>query len=206
MRLPDLDPHARTGAIVECLGRGRRGDVRSRSPAAESEVKEILMSFFLRLVFFLAALNTVAAAATLNRNAFTFTKYDLEFRVNPEEQAVAARGKVTLRNDTDQPQKLVVLQISSSLEWRMIQAGGEDVEYISQPFTSDIDHTGKLTEAVVTLPAPIPPKQAVILEVGYSGTIPKEATRLTRIGVPDARAVASDWDRVSEKFTAVRGI
>jgi hypothetical protein len=164
------------------------------------------MSFFLRLVFFVAALSTFASAATLNRNAFTFTKYDLEFRVNPEEQAVAARGNITLRNDSDQPQKLVVLQISSSLEFRMIQIGEDDLEYVSQPFTSDIDHTGKLTEAVVTLPSAIPPKGTVVLDVGYSGTIPKDATRLTRIGVPEARAVASDWDRVGEKFTAVRGI
>jgi hypothetical protein len=164
------------------------------------------MSFFFRVIFLISVLSAFASAATLDRNAFTFTNYDLEFRVNPEEQAVAARGKIMLRNDSTAPQKLVVLQISSTLEWRMIQVAGEDVEYVAQPFNSDLDHTGKVTEAVVTLPAAIPPKSTVELEVGYSGTIPKDATRLTRIGVPEARAVASDWDRVDEKFTGVRGI
>jgi hypothetical protein len=164
------------------------------------------MSFFLRLILIIALLSACASATALDRSAFTFTRYDLEFRVNPEEKAVAARGKITLRNDSNQTQKEAVLQISSTLEWRMIQVGGNDVEYISEPFTSDLDHTGKLTEAIVTLPAPVPPKGTVELEVGYSGTIPRDATRLTRIGVPDVRAVASDWDRVGAKFTAVRGI
>jgi hypothetical protein len=162
------------------------------------------MSFFIRTFIFLLALS--ASTFALDRNAFTFTNYDFEFRVNPEEQAVAARGKITLRNDSAQPQKEVALQISSTLEWRMIQVAGADAEYLSQPLTSDLDHTGKLTEAIVTLPAPVPPKGTIELEVGYSGVITKDATRLTRIGVPDARALASDWDRVSETFTGVRGI
>jgi hypothetical protein len=164
------------------------------------------MSFFSRLLLIVISFSASSFGAALNRDAFTFTKYDLEVRVNPEERAAAARGKITLRNDSDQPQKLAVLQISSTLEWRMIQIAGNDVEYVSQPFTSDLDHTGKLNEAVVTLPAPVAPKNTVEIEVGYSGTITKDATRLTRIGVPEARAVASDWDRVGEKFTGVRGI
>ena len=164
------------------------------------------MSFFYRLAFIVTLLSACASAANLDRTAFTFTNYDLEVRVNPEEQAIAARGKITLRNDSDRPQKVAVLQISSTLEWRMVQVAGEDAEYLTQPFMSDLDHTGKLTEALVTLPTPVAPKETVVIEVGYSGAIPRDATRLTRIGVPDARAVASDWDRVGEKFTAVRGI
>ncbi len=164
------------------------------------------MSSFYRVIFILWSLTAFGFGANLDRNAFTFTKYDLEFRVNPEEQGVAARGKVTLRNDSSEPQKFAVLQISSTLEWRLIRSNDEPLEYVSQPFTSDLDHTGKLSEAVVTLPSPVPPKGTVELEVGYSGTIPKDATRLTRIGVPEARALASDWDRVDETFTGVRGI
>jgi hypothetical protein len=162
------------------------------------------MSSFFR--YLLMVLTLSACSRALDRNAFTFANYDLEFRINPEAQAVAARGKITLRNDSDKPQKDAVLQISSNLEWRMIEIGGKNVEYLSQPFTSDLDHTGKLTEAVVNLPAPVPPKGTIEMEVGYSGTIPKDATRLTRIGIPEARALASDWDRVGENYTAVRGI
>jgi hypothetical protein len=161
------------------------------------------MSFF-KIISIILLL--VGGAAALDRNAFTFTKYDLEFRTNPEENAVAARGKITLRNDSDQPQTLATLQISSTLEWRMIELAGKPLQYLSTPLTSDMDHTGKLTEAVVTLPAPVPAKGSVELEVGYSGTIPKQALRLTRIGVPEAQALASDWDRVAQDYTAVRGV
>jgi hypothetical protein len=142
----------------------------------------------------------------VDRNAFTFTKYDLEIRVSPDEQAVAARGKVTLRNESDQSQKNIVLQISSSLEWRMIELNGQKLEYVADDYNSDIDHTGKLTEAVVTLPQPVAPKGTIELDLGYSGTIPRDASRLTAVKVPEASALASDWDRVGQEFTAVRGV
>jgi hypothetical protein len=70
---------------------------------------------------------------------------------------------------------------------------------------SDIDHTGALSEAIVTLPAEIKPKDSVELEVGYEGVIPRDVTRLTRIGVPDEIARHSSWDQISPSFTAVRG-
>jgi hypothetical protein len=162
------------------------------------------MSFPLRIS--LIALFLTSYATAIDRNAFAFIRYDLEFRTNPEEQGVAARGKITLRNDSAQPQKLATLQISSSLEWRMIEAEGKPLQYLSAQQTTDMDHTGKITEAVVTLPAPVPPQGTVELEVGYSGTVPKDATRLTRMGVPEADSLASDWDQVSQNYTVVRGI
>jgi hypothetical protein len=162
------------------------------------------MSLFSRILFIVLALT--ACASALDRNAFTFTNYDLELRVDPEGEAIAARGNITLRNDSALPQKEVALQISSTLTWRMIEQNGKALQYLEESFTSDLDHTGRLTEAVVTLPAPVPPKGTVVLDVGYSGTIPRDTTRLTRIGVPEDRALASDWDRVSSAFTGVRGI
>jgi hypothetical protein len=147
-----------------------------------------------------------AAGFAVDRNAFTFTNYDLEVRVDPEGQAMAVRGKVTLRNDSDKPQSTLVLQVSSSFEWRMIELDGKALEYLSDTQTTDIDHTGSVTEAVVTLPAPIAQKASVTLEVGYSGEVPKDATRLTRMKFPDEQALASDWDRVSSGFTGIRGV
>jgi hypothetical protein len=144
--------------------------------------------------------------ATLDRGAFTFIHYDLELRVDPAGQALAARGKITLRNDSSQPQTVAAMQISSSLSWRLVQVGGKAVQYVSQPYTSDIDHTGSVTEAIITLPAAVPPRGTVEIEVGYSGTIPADATRLTRIGTPVAVAQRSDWDQISASFTAVRGV
>src|SRR5215467_5304488 len=86
----------------------------------------------------------------IDRNAFTFTNYDLDLRVEPEQQRLGVRGKVTLRNDAATPQKIAVLQISSSLDWRSIKAGDKGVQFVTQPCTSDIDHTGGLSEAIVT--------------------------------------------------------
>ena len=152
--------------------------------------------------FFLCVVNTFA----LDREAFTFTKYDLNVRIEPEQQRLGVRGKITLRNDSPVPQKIAVLQISSSLSWRSIKAGNTSLQFVTQPYTSDIDHTGALAEAIVTLSEAVPPKNTIELEVAYEGVIVLDATRLTRIGAPEAQALSSDWDQITPKFTAVRGL
>ncbi|MGA9507836.1 MAG: hypothetical protein WBV55_04220, partial [Candidatus Sulfotelmatobacter sp.] len=144
-------------------------------------------------------------AFSIDREAFTFTHYDLNVRIEPAQQRLGARGKITLRNDSPAPQKLAVLQISSSLNWRSIKANGKAVQFVSQPYTSDIDHTGSLSEAIVTLPEAIPPKASIELEIAYEGVIVLDATRLTRIGAPEDQAHSSDWDQIGPKFTTVRG-
>ena len=142
----------------------------------------------------------------LDREAFTFTSYDLNVRVEPEQQRLGVRGKITLRNDSGAPQGNGVLQISSALNWSSIRMDGQPVQFSSQVYTSDIDHTGALSEAIVTFPRAIAPKQTVELEVGYEGIIPQDTTRLTRIGVPEDTAKHSDWDQIGRTFTVVRGI
>ncbi len=148
---------------------------------------------------------SVVNAFSLDREAFTFTSYDLNVRVEPELQRLGVRGKITLRNDSATPQKIAVLQISSSLDWRSIRAGGKPLQFVSQPYASDVDHTGALSEAIVTLPETVPPKATVDLEIAYEGVIVLDATRLTRIGTPETTANGTDWDRITTKFTAVRG-
>jgi hypothetical protein len=152
-------------------------------------------------VFFISTL----PALSLDREAFTFTNYDLNVSVEPEQQRLAVRGKITLRNDSAAPQKLAVLQISSSLNWRSIRANGEPLQFASQPYTSDIDHTGSLSEATVTLPGPVPPKGSIGLEIAYEGVVVLDSARLTRIETPEAIARSADWDQISTKFTAMRG-
>jgi len=147
-----------------------------------------------------------APAWALDRQAFTFTDYDLKIKVTPATQSLEAQGKVTLRNDTAQPQRNPVLQISSTLEWNSITVGGKAVQYLADTYTSDLDHSGSLSEAVITLPQPIQPQGTVDIEIVYSGKIPQDTTRLTRIGVPAERAAHTDWDQISESFTSVRGI
>jgi hypothetical protein len=157
---------------------------------------------FCFLCLFLAS---VVNAFALDREAFTFTSYDLNVRVEPAQQRLGVRGKITLRNDSSTPQRIAVLQISSSLDWRSIKAGGTQLQFVAQPYTSDIDHTGALSEAIVTLPEAIPPKGSIDLEIAYEGVIVLDATRLTQLGAPDDAARSSDWDQISTKFTAVRG-
>jgi hypothetical protein len=161
------------------------------------------MKFFC-VLFVLCGL--LVQARAIDREAFTFTQYNLDVSVEPEQHRLAVRGKITLRNDSASPQKNLALQISSSLDWRSIELDGKPAQFVSQPYTSDIDHTGAVSEALVTLPQALPPQGTVELEIGYEGVIPLDATRLTRIGVPAEIARHSDWDMIDKSFTAVRGV
>ena len=145
-------------------------------------------------------------AVALDREAFTFTKYDLNVRIEPEQQRLGARGEISLRNDSAAPQRSFSLQISSTLNWSSIQFEGKPVEFVSQIYTSDIDHTGAVSEAIVVLPQAVAPKQTIELEIGYEGVIPQDATRLTRMGIKADEAKHSDWDQIARSFTAVRGV
>lgn len=148
----------------------------------------------------------LASSFSLDREAFTFTTYNLSVSVDPEQQRLAVRGKIVLRNNSSSAQKNAALQISSSLTWRQIQADGKSLQFVSQTLTSDIDHTGALSEAIVSLPAETLPGASVELEIGYEGVILLDATRLTRIGLPKDVAVHSDWDQIGKEFSAVRGV
>ncbi len=163
------------------------------------------MKWAVKTLCFLCVLGGASLCLSLDREAFSFTNYDLTLQVDPDQHRLGVRGKITLRNDTASPQKIAVLQISSSLDWRSIKAGGEAVQFVRQPFTSDIDHTGGLSEAIVTLPQAVASHATVELEIAYEGVIPLDATRLTRIGAPEDTAKTTDWDQIDAKFTAVRG-
>jgi len=143
---------------------------------------------------------------SLDREAFAITNYDLNAQIEPEQHRLGVRGKITLRNDTPSPQKIAVLQISSSLDWRAIRVADKMLQFVTQPYTSDIDHTGRLSEAIVTLPQEIAPHATIDLNIAYEGVVLLDATRLTRIGTPEDSAKSSDWDQIDEKFTGLRGV
>jgi hypothetical protein len=159
-----------------------------------------------KLLCALCVLCGCLSARALDRQAFTITNYSLQAHLDPATGGFAVEGSLQLRNDSAAPQRNVDLQISSTLEWKSFSANGQDVQWLSQPYTSDIDRTGALSEAIVTLPAAVPPQGTVGLYVTYAGTIPADTTRLERIGVPAQVAARSDWDRISSQFTAVRGL
>ena len=164
------------------------------------------MKFFNPIRLFVAFLLLSASTFAIDREAFTFTHYDLDVKIDGPLQAFMAKGKVRLRNDSDAPQHLAVLQISSTLEWQSVKVEGKAMQYLTQTYTSDVDHTGKVSEAIVTLPHDVSPQKTVELEVAYQGTIPADSTRLTRVGVPADVAAHNDWDRISGQLTAVRGL
>ena len=166
------------------------------------EVKSVYKSVGFLCVFCASVLNCFS----LDREAFTFTNYDLNVQVEPAQHRLGVRGKITLRNDSQIPQKIAVLQISSSLDWRSIKASDKPLQFLSQPYTSDIDHTGALSEAIVTLPQAVAPKGSIDLEIAYEGVILLDATRLTRIGTPEESANSTDWDQIGPGFSAVRGV
>ncbi len=143
--------------------------------------------------------------AALDREAFTFTRWDLQAKISPSSQELAVRGRATLRNDSAMPHRHAVLQISSSLQWQSVRSAGKPLRFESQNYVTDVDHTGSLSEALVTLPQEVEPGGRVELEVEYGGKVVQDATRLVRLGAPQETALRSDWDRISESFTAVRG-
>ena len=83
------------------------------------------------LVFLCALYASVVNCFSLDREAFSFTNYDLNVQVEPEQHRLAVRGRVALRNDSSQPQKTAILQISSSLDWRSVKAGEKPLQFVS---------------------------------------------------------------------------
>jgi len=164
-------------------------------------------SSFVKPLWFLCVLcSCVLKCTALDREAFSIPNYDLKVQIDAAQHRLGVRGNLKLRNDTATPQKIAVLQISSSLDWRSIRIGDKAVQFVTQPFTSDIDHTGALSEAIVTLPDAVSPRSTVELQIAYEGVITLDQTRLTRIGTPQDLAKSADWDSISPEFTAVRGV
>jgi hypothetical protein len=158
------------------------------------------------------AIQSVAApsAEDAERQAVTFTAFDLDVRLRPADQQIAVRAQVTLRNDGKTPLSRVPLQISSALNWERIRINGpegqgKDAAFQVATLNSDADHTGQLHEAAVPLAQPLAPGQTLQLDVTYSGQIALSAQRLLAMGAPEDVALHSDWDQISVPFTGLRG-
>ncbi len=160
----------------------------------------------MRSVIIIVLLFVSSLAHAIDRQAFTITRYQLEVQIDRTTHVMVVTGKLTLRNDSKNPEKNIALQVSSSLNWNSITLDDKPVQWLSENYTSDIDHTGSLSEAIVSLPKPVPPAASVTLDVQYGGTITPDATRLTRMGAPADVGTRNDWDQISDAFTAVRGL
>ncbi len=151
------------------------------------------------------------AVTDAERSALTFTAYDLDVHLTPASAAISVRAGLTLRNDSPAPLTRLILQISSSLHWDALSTRSlpngptTPLPFAARLIDTDADHTGRMTEAVVTLPHPLAPGASLSLIALYSGAIPPSAERLTRIGAPGDQALAADWDSISPSLTALRG-
>ena len=140
-----------------------------------------------------------------DRGAITISAYDLDVHLTPAEAALTVRARITLRNEGSTPLKYLPLQLSSTLTWESIALDGKPVTFAQHLLDTDADHTGKASEAVITLPRPLASKESLTLTAFYSGTIPASAERLERIGAPLPQAAAADWDAITPQLTALRG-
>lgn len=162
------------------------------------------MIFFASLFLFLQTATTPAPEIRVDRNAFTFTTYRLHATVAPATHALDVEGDVTIRNDSSQPQTVATLQISSTLQWRTVTIAGREAKRTNRQLTSDVDHTGALNEALVSLPS-LAPGASVTLHVSYAGAVPLGSTRLKKLGAPANIAERTDFDRIGSDITMLRG-
>jgi hypothetical protein len=139
------------------------------------------------------------------RQAVTFTGFDLDVHLRVEVHQIAVRALLTVRNDGKVPLARVPLQVSSSLNWDRIRVRGKDVAFPVATLNSDADHTGQLHEAAVPLDQPLTPGESLQLDVTYSGAVAASAQRLLAIGTPEDVALHSDWDQIDTQFTGLRG-
>ncbi len=158
-----------------------------------------------KLAPILALVAASLAAHALDRQAFTFTSYNLKVTIDPATSGFAVTGSLQARNDSAAPQKSLTMQISNSLQWSAVSVGKEQVPWVQQSYTTDIDHTGTVSEAILTLPNPVAPGASVSVEFNYSGTISLNTGRLLRVNTPGTYATRSDWDEITENC-AVRGL
>jgi len=144
-------------------------------------------------------------ATDAEREAITFTEFNMDVHLRTAEHEIAVRALVTVRNDGKSPLTYIPLQISSSLHWERIRVVSRDALYTIATLNSDTDHTGQLHEAAVKLASPLAPGVAQQLDISYSGTIPQSAQRLLAIGTPEDVALHSEWDSIDTDFTGLRG-
>jgi hypothetical protein len=153
-----------------------------------------------------AASAAAVAITDAERSALTVLRYDCDVHLTPATHALSVDARLTVRNDSLQPLQRIALQISSTLNWDFLHANGVNLTLAVHAIDSDLDHTGKVNEAVAVLPHPLAPGATLALDALYSGTVEQSAARLVRLGAPDDVALASEWDRIEPGFTGLRGI
>lgn len=144
------------------------------------------------------------------RSSLTFTRYDLDARLDLQHSGLSMRALVLVRNDGAAPLKQLPLQVSSSLHWdsaTLVGGNGQRTRLAlaQHRLDTDADHTGSADEAVLPLPEPLAPGATAQLDLFYSGTIEQSGGRLARLGASASQQKAADWDAIGPAWTGLRG-
>ncbi|MGA1983366.1 MAG: hypothetical protein ABSG84_12980 [Acidobacteriaceae bacterium] len=157
------------------------------------------------------------AVTDAERSALTFTAYDLDLHLTPASAGISVRAALTVRNDSAAPLRRLILDITSTTHWdsfstRTATSAVTHLPFATHIVSTDADHSGGMSEAVITLPQPLAPGASLTLTALYSGTIPEISQRLIDIGAPAAQALSEDWDAIAPnnpdapaEGTALRG-
>ncbi|MGC2398124.1 MAG: hypothetical protein WA510_00005, partial [Acidobacteriaceae bacterium] len=194
-------------ALLVLPGNAQQTDVPQENPAQEHPGKVIFSRSIDSATKPAKSAESAGAPATdAERQAIAFLAYDLDIHLQPREHAMAVRARLQVRNDSDHPLHRLPLQISSAFQWTSVRVADGTAVFSQMKVDSDMDHTGALEEAVISLPRPLAPQQTLAVDVTYEGKAPLSATRLEQIGTPADIAEASDWDRVADDFVGLRGL
>ena len=143
------------------------------------------------------------------RSALLFTSYSLDIHLVPAASHLETHALFTIKNTSTTPLPRIALQLSSALHWEAITLRAPDrilpLPYGQHLIDTSADHTGRATEAVITLPQPLAPNATLDLTAFYSGEITASAERLEHIGASPDDAAFADWDAITPNFTGLRG-
>ncbi len=162
----------------------------------------------------LAPARAAPAAETIaltdaERDAPTFTMYDLDVHLRPAASSMTVHARLRVRNDGAAPLTRLAMQVSSSLRWESVSVlrnGTQVAQTVTQQTVdTDADHTGRVSEVVIPLAEPLAPRAEATLDVFYGGTIQRSSERLDRIGAPSVQSTATDWDAIGAETTSLRG-
>jgi len=104
------------------------------------------------------------SAEDTDRQAVTFTDFDMDVHLRTAEQHIAVRALITVRNDGKVPLARIPLQLSSSLNWERIRVNGQD----------SIDSEG--TDQIVA------GKGNITAQIGGTATVQPQTVQLTASG------------------------
>ncbi len=173
-------------------------------------------SLLLALLLLAGAFNLYS----LDRNAFTITSYRLNVQIDRATPRVGSHlwpPGAAQRFEGSAEKRLAADFLVAGMERHRHRRRSARLQLLRSTRSASCNGSASPTpptstipavvsEAIVTLEKPVPPGGSVAIDVQYGGKITPDSTRLTRMGLPEALALHSDWDQISEPFTAVRGL